>query len=66
MSGSDGPYLRLASIVVDFILVLLWSGRTGSYLQIYRLSLRNNRLMFKSAGKLPIILEEFREYTPNE
>ena len=30
-----------------------------------RLSLRNNRLKFKSAGKLPIILEEFIEYTSN-
>ena len=29
-----------------------------------RLSLRNNRLKFKTAGKLPIILEEFIEYTP--
>ena len=27
-------------------------------------SLRNNRLKFKTAGKLPIILEEFIEYTP--
>jgi hypothetical protein len=26
--------------------------------------LRNNRLKFKIAGKLPIILEEFIEYTP--
>ena len=41
-----------------------WSGRTGSYLQMNRLSLRNNRLKFKAAGKLPIILEEFIEYTP--
>ena len=24
----------------------------------------NNRLKFKTAGKLPIILEEFKEYTP--
>ena len=42
----------------------LWSGRTGSSLQMNRLSLRNNRLKFKAAGKLPIILEEFIEYTP--
>ena len=28
-----------------------------------RLSLRNKRLKFKSAGKLLIILEEFIEYT---
>ena len=26
--------------------------------------LRNNRLMLKSAGKLPTIQEEFMEYTP--
>ena len=42
----------------------LSSGRTGSSLQMNRLSLRNNRLKFKIAGKLPIILEEFMEYTP--
>ena len=24
----------------------------------------NNRLKFKSAGKLPVVLEEFIEYTP--
>ena len=30
-----------------------------------RLSLRNNRLKFKTAGKLLISLEEFIEYTPN-
>ena len=29
-----------------------------------RLSLRNNRLKFKIARKLPIILEKFIEYTP--
>ena len=29
-----------------------------------RLSFRNNRLKFKTAGELPIILEEFIEYTP--
>ena len=44
----------------------LWSGieRTGGYLQMNRLSLRNNRLKFKTAGKLPIGLEESIEYTP--
>ena len=32
---------------------------------VNRMSLRNNRLKFKSAGKLPIILEEsVEEYTP--
>ena len=29
-----------------------------------QLSLRNNRLKFKSAGKSPVIIEEFIEYTP--
>jgi hypothetical protein len=29
-----------------------------------RLSLRDNWWKFKTAGKLPIILEEFTEYTP--
>ena len=33
-------------------------------LQMNRLSLRNNWLKFKTAGKLAIILEEFIEYTP--
>ena len=28
------------------------------------LSLRNNGLKFKTAGKLPIVLEELIEYTP--
>ena len=35
----------------------------GGQLQMNRLSLRINRLTFKTAGKLPIILEEFIEYT---
>ena len=33
-------------------------GRTGGYLQMNRLSLRNNRLKFKISGELPIIVEE--------
>jgi hypothetical protein len=28
------------------------------------LSLKNNQWKFKTAGKLPIVLEEFTEYTP--
>ena len=40
-------------------------GRTGGWLQMNRLSLRNNRLKFKTAGKLPIILEEFYSMYPN-
>ena len=39
-------------------------GRTGSWLQMNRLSWRNGRLKFKVAGKLLIVLEEFIEYTP--
>ena len=42
----------------------LLSGRTGSWLQINWLSLRNNRLELKIAGKLSAILEELIEYTP--
>ena len=43
----------------------LWLGRAGSWLQINRLSLRNNRLKFKTAGNLPINLEEFYRIYPN-
>ena len=43
----------------------LLSGRTNSLLQINRLSFRHNRLKFKNAGELPIILEEFLELYPN-
>ena len=43
-----------------------WSGRTGSMLQMNSLSLRNNRLKFKTARKLPIILGgSYRIYHPN-
>ena len=31
-----------------------------------RLSLRNNRLRFKTSGELPITLEELMEYTSNQ
>ena len=31
-----------------------------------QLSLRNNQLKFKTWGKLPIVLEEYREYTSND
>ena len=37
----------------------LWSGRTGSELQMNWLSLRKNWLKFKTSGELPITLEEF-------
>ena len=47
--------------VFPYLLILsLYSAMIGEN----RLSLRNNRLKFKTAGKLPIILEEFIEYTP--
>ena len=43
----------------------LWSGRAGSWLQICRLNSRKNQWKFKTAGKVPIILEKFiEEYTP--
>ena len=42
----------------------LWSRNTGSKFQMHQLSLRNNRLKFKTAGKSLIILEEFIENTP--
>ena len=35
-----------------------------SYVQMNQLSLRNNRLKFKTAGKLLIVLEESIEYAP--
>ena len=40
----------------------LWSGNTGGWLQMNRLSLRNNQLKFKTPGKLPILSEEYIEY----
>ena len=40
-------------------------GRTNSYLQMNRLSLKNNQSKFKTTWELPIILEELIElYTP--
>ena len=39
-------------------------GRTGSYLQMNWLSLRNNRLKLKTIRKLLIIQEEMIEYLP--
>ena len=43
-----------------------WTGRTGSYLQMNQLSLRNNRLKFMTLGKAPINFEEIIEYASNE
>ena len=51
---------QLPSLFQLRISVEQWSRRTGSSFQVNRLSLRNNQLKFKTAGKLPIILEEFR------
>ena len=44
----------------------LCPGRIGGWLQMNRLSSRNNWLKFKISGNLPIILEESIEYTSNE
>ena len=41
-----------------------WTNDRGEPGQMNRLSLRNNWLEFMTAGKLPIILEEFIDYTP--
>ena len=38
-------------------------GRTDRLLQMNRLSLRSQRLKFKTAGKFPIVLEQSMEYT---
>ena len=37
----------------------------GELAAIYRLSLRNYRLKFKTSGKLPIVLEESMIYASN-
>ena len=39
-------------------------GEPAVSYKLNRLSLRNNRLKFKTAGNLPLILEDFKEYTP--
>ena len=39
-------------------------GEPTVKLQMNRLSLRNDRLKFKTTGKLPIMFEEFIEHTP--
>ena len=42
-------------------------GRTGGWLQMNRLSLRNNRLKLETSRELPITLEEsIEEYASNE
>ena len=51
----DAPILALACPM---------PGLVGTLLLMNRLSLRNNRLKFKTAGKLPIVSEEFKEHTP--
>ena len=40
------------------------TGKNRQLVTMNRLSLRSNRLKFKPSGELPIILEEFIEYTP--
>jgi hypothetical protein len=42
-----------------------YKAMIGSWLQMNRLSSRNNRWKFKIVGELPIALEEFIEYTPD-
>jgi hypothetical protein len=42
-----------------------WTGRASCYLQMNRLSLRNNWLNFKTSGKLLTILEEIYGIYPN-
>ena len=39
-------------------------GEPADSYRLNRLSLRNNWLKFRTAGKLLIILEDFIEYTP--
>ena len=39
-------------------------GENRQLVKMNQLSLINNRLKFKTAGELPIVLEEFIEYTP--
>ena len=62
-SGSKAGGMNLQESGYQSLGTYDW-GRTGSQLQMNWLSLRNNRLKFKTAGKLPIILEEFIEQTP--
>ena len=45
----------------------LCPGRTNGWLQMNRLSLRNNWLKLETLGEISIILEEYiEEYTSNE
>ena len=41
-------------------------GESAAKLQMNQLTLRNNRLKFKTSRKLPIILEEYMEYTSHK
>ena len=43
-----------------------WAGRIVGRLQMNQLSLRNNRLKFKTSRELPVMLGESIEYTSNE
>ena len=44
--------LNIGHDLQDYYHGRLWSGRTDSYLQMNRLSLRNNQLKFKTAWKI--------------
>ena len=61
-------YVRLNKEVIDYQDRGMWpysmiGEHRLSLLQMNRLSLRNNQLKFKTAGKLLIVLEEIIEYT---
>jgi hypothetical protein len=52
-------------MVPEAFVVINPSGRTGSYLQMNRLGLRDIWLKLKTARNLPTVLEEsMEEYTP--
>ena len=41
-------------------------GRIDHYLLMNHVSLRNNQLKVRTLGKLPTILDDFKEYTSNQ
>ena len=60
--------LQTNTLIADHLKTWIYSNDRGepaiSYRWNKRLSLRINRMKFKTAGKLPITIEEFIEYTP--
>ena len=58
-----GLTLLKVSTYTQFLSAVAMMRRSSSQLQMNRLSLRNNWWKFKTARKLPIILEKFTEYT---